>query len=81
MQGAQQIDGDGTGSRFCFVDGHARAELAGMGLPVFFGDVAGKENKITGANEGHIRSRRSCDGRQSDAELFDGLVNGHSVLL
>ena len=56
------------------------AELADPGFAVALGDVAGDEDQLAGAHEGHVGSGRHGHRRQRDAELGEAVVDvGHST--
>ena len=59
---------------------HVAAELADPGLAVALGDVAGEEDEVAGAHEGHVGAGRDRERRQGDVEVGEAVVDrGHEV--
>src|SRR5216683_2681720 len=81
LQGYQQIDGDRLRSLLSFRGGQVRAEFAGPGLAIFFGDVPGDEDEVAGANKRNKGGDWRVELGKSDIPGFEAFVNGHERLL
>ena len=76
VQRAQQVDRDRTRGLLAGGGVHVAAELADPGLAVALGDVAGDEDQVAGAHEGHVGGGRHGHRRQFDAEGLQLVVDG-----
>eukprot|EP01137_Pigoraptor_chileana_P028249 Opistho-2@11896 len=76
VQGAQQVDGDGAGGGLAGGGVDIAAQLAGPDLALALGDMAGDEDQIAGAHEGHVGGSRHGQRRQGDAQGVEGVVDG-----
>ena len=55
--------------------GHVAAELADPHLAVALGDVAGQEDQVAAAHEGHVGAGRNRERRQGDVEVGEAVVD------
>ena len=75
VQRAEQVDGDGARRLLAGRGGHVAAELADPDLAVALGDVAGQEDEVAAAHEGHVGAGRNGERRQRDVEVGEAVVD------
>ena len=85
VQGAHEINGNPFGSLVALSRAHAESELTGVGLSIFFGDVATEVNPIALDHKGDIGCSGCCNGGQDNAKglelcvdvvLREGVIKG-----